>query len=270
MELLSTGRRIQKKKAGSLAAVTWNTWRPIWATARLILVPSRSAAGWNRTPYISSLRAISRIWKSDSAGVWPLEEATKQTDELMSHENMLFFEIWKLALDVSATVDCADLIIILLYRLEPALCHSKSVPKNRHRHSTAVQKDRHHVDRRRGLERNHQNKTFKITGQSNWDVAALWAPFLFQEDILIKLHFKPMTLNRINLPCGAQCTACRVYFVVCDLPHQIQTKIMSRLLSGLNLGSLLISRIWEALSKTMWLQPNSMLGRHIHPIITTF
>lgn len=58
-----------------LNALTWNTRIPVLATARLILVPSRSLAGCNRTPYISSLRAISRSWKSDSAGVCPL---TKQ------------------------------------------------------------------------------------------------------------------------------------------------------------------------------------------------
>ena len=56
-------------------ALTWNTRIPVLATARLILVPSRSLAGCNRMPYISSLRAISRSWKSDSAGVCPL---TKQ------------------------------------------------------------------------------------------------------------------------------------------------------------------------------------------------
>lgn len=60
-------------KAHIKAVITWKTWSPMWATARLILVPSRSAAGWKRTPYISSLRAISKIWKSDSAGVWPLK-----------------------------------------------------------------------------------------------------------------------------------------------------------------------------------------------------
>ena len=55
-----------------LNALTWNTRIPVLATARLIFVPSRSLAGCNRTPYISSLRAISRSWKSDSAGVCPL------------------------------------------------------------------------------------------------------------------------------------------------------------------------------------------------------
>lgn len=45
---------------------------PVWATAKLIFVPSLSLAGCNRIPYISKRRAISSSWKSDSAGVCPL------------------------------------------------------------------------------------------------------------------------------------------------------------------------------------------------------
>lgn len=54
------------------AHLTWNTSTPMCETARLIFVPSRSDARWNLMPYISSFRAISSTWKSDSAGVWPL------------------------------------------------------------------------------------------------------------------------------------------------------------------------------------------------------
>lgn len=56
------------------STLTWNTRIPVLATARLILVPSLSLAGCNRIPYISSRRATSKSWKSDSAGVCPLTQ----------------------------------------------------------------------------------------------------------------------------------------------------------------------------------------------------
>lgn len=65
-------------KITSRAALTWNTRMPVLATARLIFVPSLSLAGCKRIPYISSRRAISKSWKSDSAGVCPLEKENRE------------------------------------------------------------------------------------------------------------------------------------------------------------------------------------------------
>lgn len=72
-----------KYKVMSWAALTWNTRMPVLATARLIFVPSLSLAGCKRIPYISSRRAISKSWKSDSAGVCPLEKENREDTQIL-------------------------------------------------------------------------------------------------------------------------------------------------------------------------------------------
>lgn len=52
---------------------TWKTSTPECVTARLILIPSPSLAGWGLMPYMSSFLATSSRWMSESAGVTPLQ-----------------------------------------------------------------------------------------------------------------------------------------------------------------------------------------------------
>lgn len=52
---------------------TWKTSTPECVTARLILIPSPSWAGWGLMPYISSFLATSSSWISESAGDIPLQ-----------------------------------------------------------------------------------------------------------------------------------------------------------------------------------------------------
>lgn len=61
-------------KVSSRASVdhTWNTRTPECVTARFILIPSPSWAGWGLMPYMSNFLATSSRWMSESAGAAPL------------------------------------------------------------------------------------------------------------------------------------------------------------------------------------------------------
>lgn len=58
-----------------VSLVTWKTSTPECVTARLILIPSPSWAGWGLMPYMSSFLATSSSWISERAGDMPLRRA---------------------------------------------------------------------------------------------------------------------------------------------------------------------------------------------------
>lgn len=65
------------KHPESRVSCTWKTSTPEWVTARLILIPSPSWAGWGLIPYMSSFLATSSRWMSESAGDTPLQTDKK-------------------------------------------------------------------------------------------------------------------------------------------------------------------------------------------------